>query len=153
MAMWSLVIIGSEILFFSLVGKLVLVAKWKLEVVRDMIDAQRTRPADMLVLNWVLGKPTAFEITVTSLLTPITLHEASVTSGSTAQEAENRNMPAMMQNAQSWGVCVPLAVKVYGCWRPEAQMNLSRLLQGPGHFCSLWKVKAGPSQSKCSVVP
>ena len=31
----------------------------------------------MLVSNWVLGKPAAFDITVTSPLTPITLHEAS----------------------------------------------------------------------------
>ena len=44
----------------------------------------------MLVPNWVLGKPAAFDITVTSPLTLITLHEVSVTSGSTAQVAENR---------------------------------------------------------------
>ena len=35
-------------------------------------DARRTRPADVLVPNWVLGKPAAFDITVTSPLTPIT---------------------------------------------------------------------------------
>ena len=34
-------------------------------------DARRTRPADVLVPNWVLGKPAAFDITVTSPLTPI----------------------------------------------------------------------------------
>ena len=72
-------------------------------------DARRTRPADVLVPNWVLGKPAAFDITVTSPLTPITLHEASVTSGSTAQVAENRkHMPAMTQSAQSLGGCVQL---------------------------------------------
>ena len=53
-------------------------------------DTRCTRPADVLVLNYVLRKPAAFDITVTSLLTPITLHEASVTSWSTAQVAENR---------------------------------------------------------------
>ena len=42
----------------------------------------------MLVPNWVLEKPAAFDITVTSPLTPIALHEASVTSGSTGQVAE-----------------------------------------------------------------
>ena len=57
----------------------------------------------MLVLNWVLGKPAAFDITLPSLLTPITLHEASVTSGSTAQVAENRKM---MQSARSLGGCM-----------------------------------------------
>ena len=64
----------------NLVGMPVLVAKWKWEVVWDMMP-------DVLVPNWVLGKP---DITVTSPLTSIALHEASVTSGSTGQVAENR---------------------------------------------------------------
>ena len=52
-------------------------------------------------------------------------------------------------------VGVHLAVKVYG---PEAQANLSQLAvclairsnfckSHEGHFCSLWLVKPGPSQS------
>ena len=91
-------------------------------------DARRTRPADVLVPNWVLGKPAAFDITVTSPLTPITLHEASVTSGSTAQVAENRKHASNDTKCSELGwVCVPLAVEVYGCWGPEAQTNLSRL--------------------------
>ena len=53
-------------------------------------NTQHTRPADVLVPIWVLTKPAAFDITVESPPTPITLHEASVTSGSTAQVAENR---------------------------------------------------------------
>ena len=28
-------------------------------------DARRARPADVLVPNWVLGKPAAFDITIT----------------------------------------------------------------------------------------
>eukprot|EP00731_Ephydatia_muelleri_P004035 Em0002g211a len=91
-------------------------------------DARRTRPADVLVPNWVLGKPAAFDITVTSPLTPITLHEASVTSGSTAQVAENRKHASNDAKCSKIGwVCVPLAVEAYGCWGPEAQTNLSRL--------------------------
>ncbi|KAL5517528.1 hypothetical protein EMCRGX_G003087 [Ephydatia muelleri] len=90
-------------------------------------DARRTRPADVLVSNWVLGKPAAFDITVTSPLTPITLHEASVTSGSTAQVAESRKHASNDAKCSELGcVCVPLAVEAYGCW-PEAQTNLSRL--------------------------
>ena len=82
----------------------------------------------MLVLNWVLGKPAAFDITGTSSLTPITLHEASVTSGSTAQVAENRKHASNDAKCPELGcVCVPLAVEVYDCWGPEAQTNLSRL--------------------------
>ena len=91
-------------------------------------DARRTRPADVLVPNWVLGKPAAFDITVTSPITPITLHEASVTSGSTAQVAENRKHASNDAKCSELGwVCVPLAVEAYGCWGPEAQTNLSRL--------------------------
>ena len=38
-------------LFLNLVGKLVLVDKWKWEVVNLGHDARRTMPADMLVPN------------------------------------------------------------------------------------------------------
>ena len=53
-------------------------------------DARRTQPADALLPNWVLGKPAAFDLTVTSPLTPITLNEASVTSGSRTQAADTK---------------------------------------------------------------
>ena len=77
--------------FLSLVGKLLLVAKWKLKVVLVMMpNIECTRLTDVLVPNWVLGKSATFDIPVTSPLTPITLHEASVTIGSMAQVAENR---------------------------------------------------------------
>ena len=33
-------------------------------------DKRNTRPADVLVTNWSLGKPAAFDITVTSPLSP-----------------------------------------------------------------------------------
>ena len=77
-------------------------------------DARHTRPADVLVPNWVLGKPAAFDITVTSPLTPITLYKASVKSGSTAQVAENRKHSSNDAKCSGLGcVCVPLAVEVY----------------------------------------
>ena len=70
----------------------------------------------MLVPNWVLSKPAAFVITVTSPLTSVALHEASVTSGSTAQVAQNRKHASNDAKCSELGwVCVPLAVKVYGC--------------------------------------
>ena len=50
-------------------------------------DEQRTRLADVLVPNWDLGKPAAFDLTVTSPLNPITLNEAA---GSSAQVFEQR---------------------------------------------------------------
>ena len=51
-----------------------------------------------------------------------------MTSGSTAQVAENRKHASNDTKCSELGwVCVPLAVEVYGCWGPEAQTNLSRL--------------------------
>lgn len=47
-------------------------------------DAWCMQPAYVLVPNMVFAKPAAFDLTVTSLLTPITLNEASVIIGSTA---------------------------------------------------------------------
>ena len=52
-----------------------------------------------------MGKPAAFDITVTSPLTPITQHEASVARGSTAQVAEYRKHASMTQSTRSVGVC------------------------------------------------
>ena len=96
-------------------------------------DARRTRPADVLVPNWVLGKPAAFDITVTSPLTPITLHEASVTSGSTAQVAENRKHASNDAKCSELGwVCVPLAVEAYGVGvlkHRQTFLDLRRALQ------------------------
>ena len=53
----------------------------KQEVVLHGHDQYRTRPADVLVPDWVLGKPAAFDITVTSPLNPSTFTEASAMAG------------------------------------------------------------------------
>ena len=51
--------------------------------------AQRnTRPADVLVQDWVRGSPAAIDITVTSPLTPAMLRDASTSAGSAAYAAE-----------------------------------------------------------------
>ena len=49
---------------------------------------QTSRPADILVLNWMIGKPAAFDVTVVSSLNPITLIEAGARSESAAGKAE-----------------------------------------------------------------
>ena len=40
-----------------------------------------TRPADVLIPNWSLGKPVALDLTVTSPLNAEIISEASVTAG------------------------------------------------------------------------
>ena len=53
-------------------------------------DKHNTRPADVLVANWSLGKPAAFDLTVASPLNPSIFSEAGVTAGSAAKVAECR---------------------------------------------------------------
>ena len=106
----------------------------------------------MLVPNWVLGKPAAFchitaysnystrsecdknlQLFVTSPLTPITLHEASVTSGSTAQVAENRKHVSNDAKCSSLGECVylwQLRLMVVGVLKHrQTFLDLRRALQ------------------------
>ena len=40
------------------------------------LDGLHSRPDDVLVNNWHLGKPAAFDLTITSPLNPTTLTEA-----------------------------------------------------------------------------
>ena len=49
-----------------------------------------THPAEELVRDWAQGKPAAFDITVTSPLTPAIWAEASMRVGAAAEAAENR---------------------------------------------------------------
>ena len=44
--------------------------------------------ADILVPNWMIGKPAAFDLTVVSPLNSATLNEAGARSGSAAGKAE-----------------------------------------------------------------
>ena len=57
-------------------------------------EERHTRPADVLAANWMMGKPAAFDFTVTSPLTSSNLPEASVTAGSAAFAAEERKHKA-----------------------------------------------------------
>ena len=49
-----------------------------------------SHPADLLVPNWVLSKPAAFNLSVTSALNPTMNLEARVTTGAAAQTTEQR---------------------------------------------------------------
>ena len=51
-------------------------------------DHINTHPAYVLVQGWDRGKPAAFDITVTSPLTPATLRDASTVSGAAVRAAE-----------------------------------------------------------------
>ena len=102
----------------------------QVEVVSGLgLDRQHSRPADILVNNWHLGRPAAFDLTITSPLNPNTLKEAVVRCGSSALVAEARKHNANDPKcAELEWVCIPLAVESYGCWGTEAQQSFSRLV-------------------------
>eukprot|EP00731_Ephydatia_muelleri_P007722 Em0004g60a len=73
---------------------------------------RNTRPADVLVQDWVRGSPAAIDITVTSPLTPAMLRDASTSAGSAAYAAECRKHEANDTKCQELGwTCIPLAVR------------------------------------------
>ena len=91
-------------------------------------DKRHSHPADILVQNWIIGKPAAFDLTVTSPLNLTTLTEAGVARGSAAMVAEVRKHGVNDHKCAELGwVAIPLAVETYGCWGTEAQSTISRL--------------------------
>eukprot|EP00731_Ephydatia_muelleri_P005532 Em0002g1708a len=77
-------------------------------------DSQ-SRPADVLVPNWDLGKPAAFDLSVTSTLQSSALLEASVTAGSAALLSENRKHNNSDKKCDELGWArIPLVVAVAG---------------------------------------
>ncbi|KAL5460016.1 hypothetical protein EMCRGX_G033426 [Ephydatia muelleri] len=101
-------------------------------------DLSRSRPADALVNNWIGGSSAAFDVTVTSPLTPVSLQESSVTAGTAALLAEQRKHQANDPKCDTLGwKCIPLAVESYGNWGFEARQAFShlasRLSFGIGH--------------------
>ncbi|KAL5457750.1 hypothetical protein EMCRGX_G035040 [Ephydatia muelleri] len=81
-----------------------------------MVMGLRTRLADVLAANWMLGKPAAFDFAVTSLLTSNNLFEASVTAGSAAFVTEVRKHQVSDRKCAELGwVSIPLEVETHGC--------------------------------------
>ena len=73
----------------SPVSELIWVSRWKW-VAMSPPNHSHTCPADLLVPNWVLGKPAAFDLSVTSPLNLTIILEASVTTGAAAWTTEQR---------------------------------------------------------------
>ena len=82
-------------------------------------DGSRSRPADVLVRDWITGRFAAFDFTVSSPLSVASLiiNQACITSGFAALSAETRKHKANDPKCSELGwVCVPLAVETYGNW-------------------------------------
>ena len=100
----------------------------QVEMGNNLTNHSHTRPAGLLVPNWVLGKAAAFDLSVTSPLNPTTLLEASVTTGVDALTTELRKHSSNDTKCKEldW-VCVPLVVESYGAWGKEALESISQL--------------------------
>ncbi|KAL5499697.1 hypothetical protein EMCRGX_G011154 [Ephydatia muelleri] len=82
----------------------------------DSIACETSLLSFVTVLTY-LAKPAAFDVTVTSPLTPATLHDAGNSTGVAAHKAECRKHSSNDPKCQELGwVCVPLAVESYGNW-------------------------------------
>ncbi|KAL5496642.1 hypothetical protein EMCRGX_G012969 [Ephydatia muelleri] len=110
----------------------------KLEVGNNLTpDHDHSRPADVLVHNWSLGKPAAFDFCVTSPLNSLILSEAGVTSGVAAQASEIRKHYSNDAICVELGwVCIPLVVETYGAWGQEAVKNFAQLASRLAIACS-----------------
>eukprot|EP00731_Ephydatia_muelleri_P004681 Em0002g857a len=104
---------------------------------QDLVSPSKARRASE-VNNWIDGSSAAFDVTVTSPLTPVSLHESSITAGTAALLAEQRKHQANDPKCDTLGwKCIPLAVESYGNWGLEARQAVShlasRLSFGIGH--------------------
>ena len=87
-----------------------------------------SRPADILVQSWDRGHPAAFDVTVTSPLTPAILNISSIYEGAAGRVAEARKHTTNDAKCHDLGwLCIPLAVETYGNWGKEAHEVFNRL--------------------------
>ena len=74
-----------------------------------------SHPADVLVDVWERAKIAAFDVTVTSPLTPATLGDTCNSAGVAAYTAECQKYSSNDPKCQELGwVCIPLVVETYG---------------------------------------
>eukprot|EP00731_Ephydatia_muelleri_P004824 Em0002g1000a len=88
----------------------------------------KTRPADILIPNWVMGRTAALDVSVTSPLNPQTLLEAGVTATAAALTTEERKHDENDPKCSELGwVFIPVVVESYGAWGREATLLFSAI--------------------------
>ncbi|KAL5488771.1 hypothetical protein EMCRGX_G017764 [Ephydatia muelleri] len=88
----------------------------------------KTRPADMLIPNWVMGRTAALDVSVTSPLNPETLLEAGVTATAAALTTEERKHDENDPKCSELGwVCIPVVAESCGAWGREATLLFSTI--------------------------
>ena len=90
-------------------------------------EHDHSRPADILLPNWALGKPAAFDISVTSPLNPQIVSVAGLSAGAAALSTEGRKHTENDPKCNALGWCVPLVTESYGAWGKEAMDSFKML--------------------------
>ena len=91
-------------------------------------DHSHTRPADILVPNWSLGKLAAFDLSVMSPHNSNVLLEAGLAAGQAARATEQRKHNENDAKCKELGwICVPMVVEAYDAWGTEAMESFSLL--------------------------
>ena len=104
---------------------------------KKLRDHSHTCPADILVPNWSLGKPAAFDLSVTSPLNTNVLLEAGLAAGQAARVTELRKHEENDAKCKELGwVCVPMVVEAYGAWGTEAIESLALLASRLATSCN-----------------
>ena len=87
-----------------------------------------TRPADILVPVWSIGKAGAIDVTVAHPLNPLYIDGASATAGYCLDAAEQRKHDENDTKCRElrWE-CLPLAVTPYGSWGKEGTKTLKKI--------------------------
>ena len=89
-------------------------------------EHDHSRPADILLPNWALGKPAAFDISVTSPLNPKIVSVAGFGAAALSTEERKHTENDPKCNALGW-YCVPLVTESYGAWGKEAMDSFKML--------------------------
>ena len=83
-------------------------------------DHDHSRPADILLPNWALGKPAAFDISVTSPLNPKIVSVAALSAGAAALSTEELKHTENDPKCNALGLCcIPLVSESYGALGKE----------------------------------
>eukprot|EP00731_Ephydatia_muelleri_P016642 Em0009g1066a len=94
----------------------------------EHLDHSKTRPADILIPNWVMGRTAALDVSVTSPLNPQTLLVAGVTATAAALTTEERKHDENDPKCSELGwVCIPVVAESYGAWGREATLLFSTI--------------------------
>ena len=94
----------------------------------SLIPGSSSRPADVFVPIWQLGRPAAMDVSVISTLQPLTVVGAAASPGYALKVGEDRKLAAHQAGCSEAGILfLPLIVESLGGWNDTALDVISRI--------------------------